>query len=51
MDIWELPTSLNIAGTDYKIRSDFRAILDILKYFSDPNYDNYEKWEIGFPNF
>ncbi len=48
MDIWELPTSLNIAGTDYKIRSDFRAILDILKYFSDPNYGNYERWEICF---
>lgn len=48
MNIWELPTSLNVAGTDYKIRSDFRAILDILKYFRDPNYDNYEKWEICF---
>lgn len=46
MSAWELPTSLNVCGTEYIIRSDFRAILDILKYFSDPEYEPDEKWEI-----
>lgn len=44
MDIWELPTSLNVGGVDYKIRTDFRAILDILKTFNDPNFEDDEKW-------
>lgn len=42
--IWELPTSLEVNGKDYKIRSDFRAILDIINIFSDPNYEDDEKW-------
>lgn len=46
MSAWELPTSLNVCGAEYVIRSDFRAILDILKYFSDPEYEPDEKWEI-----
>lgn len=43
---WEIPTSLNVGGAEYKIRSDYRAILDILKFFNDPEYDQEEKWEI-----
>lgn len=39
MNTYDLPTSLSIAGTDYKIRSDFRAILDILISQSDPELD------------
>lgn len=46
MSAWELPESLTVGGTDWKIRTDFRAILDILKYFSDPEYELDEKWEI-----
>lgn len=46
MSAWELPTALNVGGTSYAIRSDFRAILDILKYFSDPEYEPDERWEI-----
>lgn len=46
MSAWELPTSLNISGVEYDIRSDFRAILDILTYFSDPTYETDEQWEI-----
>lgn len=40
---WELPVSLTVNGRDYDIRSDFRAILDILIAFSDPELDVYEK--------
>lgn len=43
---WELPTSLTVGGEQWNIRTDFRAILDILKYFSDPEYEQDEKWAI-----
>lgn len=43
---WELPTSLQVGGRSWKIRSDYRAILDILSYFNDPEYDAEEKWLI-----
>ena len=46
INAWTLPTSLTVGGEEWTIRSDFRAILDILKYFSDPEYDLDEKWEI-----
>lgn len=46
MSAWELPTSLNIGGVDWNIRTDFRAILDILKYFNDPEYEPDERWEV-----
>lgn len=46
MSVWELPTALNVNGKEYKIRTDFRAVLDILKYFADPDYENDEKWAI-----
>lgn len=46
MSAWELPTSLCVGGVDWKIRTDFRAILDILRYFSDPEYEPDEQWEI-----
>lgn len=43
MTAWELPTSLEVGGTDYPINTDYRAVLDILKYYNDPNYDADEK--------
>lgn len=54
--VWELPTSLDIGGVGFSIRTDFRVILDILNYFSDPEYEPdeqtaicirilYEDWE------
>ena len=46
MSAWELPDSLFVAGKEWKIRTDFRAILDILRYFDDPEYEPDERWEI-----
>lgn len=43
---WKLPTSLVVGGEEWKIRTDFRAVLDILKYFADPDYEQDEKWAI-----
>lgn len=37
MYAWKLPTSLNVSGTDYKIRTDYRVILDILAAMNDPD--------------
>ena len=34
---WEFPTSLNIGGVDYEIRTDYRAVLDLLAALSDPD--------------
>jgi len=46
MSVWDLPVSLSVGGEIWNIRTDFRAILDILKYFSDPEYEQDEQWEI-----
>ena len=32
---WEFPTSLNIGGTDHEIRTDYRAVLDLLTALND----------------
>ena len=37
MYAWKLPTSLNVGGNDYKIRTDYRVILDILAAMNDPD--------------
>ena len=34
--IYDLPTSVEIGGASYEIRSDYRAVLDILTALSDP---------------
>ena len=33
---WEFPTSLDIGGVDYEIRTDYRAVLDVLTALNDP---------------
>lgn len=33
---WEFPTSLNIGSVDYEIRTDYRAVLDLLAALADP---------------
>ena len=37
MNAWELPTSITVDGTVYAIRTDFRAVLDVLTAMSDPD--------------
>lgn len=36
MYAWKLPTSLHVGGANYKIRTDYRVILDILSAMNDP---------------
>lgn len=33
---WSFPTSLNIGGIDYEIRTDFRVVLDLISALNDP---------------
>lgn len=58
---WDFPTSLNIGGKEYDIRTDFRAVLDLLTALNDeeltdenPQIEAYMKsrviLEIMFPN-
>ena len=46
MNAWELPQQLRVGEQEWKIRSDFRAVLDILNFFNDPEYEEDEKWWI-----
>lgn len=41
--IYELPTSLEVCGTEYEIRSDFREILDILEVLNDVELKEQER--------
>ena len=36
MNVWNFPTSLNIVGVEYEIRTDYRVILDLLMALNDP---------------
>ena len=53
--IWSLPTSVNVNGTEYEIRSDYRAVLDILTALVDSELDEQDKAEaslrIFYPDF
>lgn len=51
MNIWELPTSVTIGSKEYRIRSDFRAIIDILGIIGNPDYFEDEQTEIALRIF
>ncbi|MCD8047113.1 MAG: bacteriophage Gp15 family protein [Clostridiales bacterium] len=46
MNAWELPTSLTVGGRSWDIRWDYRAVIDILRHFGDPEYEEDEQAEI-----
>lgn len=43
MMMWDLPTQIEVGGTAYDIRTDFRDVLRILCAFEDPDLDEREK--------
>lgn len=43
MNLYELPTSLTVGGVEREIRSDYRAVLDILIALNDPDLDGQTK--------
>ena len=40
MNVWSFPTSLNIGGVEYEIRTDYRVVLDLLMALNDPELSN-----------
>ena len=40
---WELPTSVEINGSEYAIRSDFRAVLDVMQIMTDQDISEQER--------
>lgn len=55
MNAYELPTSLTIGGVGFSIRSDYRAVLDILRAWNEPDLDDESKTivmlQILFPDW
>lgn len=53
--IYDLPTSVEVHGTTYEIRSDYRPILDICMALEDPELSDQEKsfttLDIFYPGF
>lgn len=49
--IYDLPTSLEIQGENYDIRTDYRAILDILIALSDPELEPQDKGAVALRIF
>lgn len=46
MTCYDLPTSLMVGGVERQIRSDFRAVIDILTAMNDPELDGQRKTEV-----
>ena len=44
MSAWELPTTVEVAGHSFAIRSDFRAVLDALAALTDPDLTQQEQY-------
>ena len=48
---WRLPADAVIGGKRYEIHSDYRDVLEIFAYFSDPDLPDYLKWSIALALF
>lgn len=46
MNLYDLPTTLEVNGTTYEIRTDYRAVLDILVALNDPDLSEEQKYEV-----
>ena len=49
--IWTLPTTAVIGGTEYPIHGDFRDILEIFSYLEDPALPELLRWRIALALF
>lgn len=48
---WSLPTCAEFGGIQYPIHGDYRDILDIFSYFSDPELPDFMRWRIALALF
>lgn len=51
MNAWRLPQSAVIGGVKYPINSDFREVLEIIKYLTDARKSEYSRWMIALSLF
>ncbi len=51
MESWTLPKGATIGGKFYEIHCDYRDILEIFSYFSDPDLPLYLQWQIALALF
>ena len=51
MTPWDLPESAEIGGTVYETNTDFRDILEIIRYLNDTEQTEYVRWRIAIALF
>ena len=51
MNLWQLPKCAVIGGRTYPLHTDYRDILEIFSYFSDPDLPEYMQWQIALALF
>ena len=55
MPAYDLPKSLEVGGAEYAIRSDYRAVLDIMEIMADPDLEEGERSALSlfvfYPDF
>ncbi len=50
-NLWTLPESVEINGKSYPVRWDFREILQIFSYLSDPDLPEVFRWKVAMALF
>lgn len=51
LNLWQLPTKAVIGGREYDISTDYRDILEIFSYLSDPDLPEFIRWEVALALF
>lgn len=51
MTPWRLPETAEIGGTVYELHTDYRDILEVMKYLNDPDKPEYLRWRIAIAIF
>lgn len=51
MTPWILPESAEIGGKRYQLNTDFRDMLEIMRYLEDPDQPEYLRWQIAVALF
>lgn len=51
LSLWQLPRTAVIGGKTYPIHTDYRDILEIFSYLSDPDLPEFVRWEVALALF
>ncbi len=47
MSPWDLPQTAVIGGTEYRLNTDYRDVLEIFQYLNDPDNPEWVRWQIA----